>query len=81
MLRWSHFILFTLAMIESYCNMPSKFTDQASEFDTEQSAADSEQEKFKEQMKLYHRDGSWKLFSRILSSISVFVYQGAVFNA
>jgi hypothetical protein len=34
-----------------------------------------------ENLKITHRDGSCKLFARILSTISVFVYQGAVFYA
>ena len=32
-------------------------------------------------MKIHHRDGGYKLFSRICATISVFVYQGAVFYA
>ena len=32
-------------------------------------------------LKMTHRDGSCKLLARILSTISVFVYQGAVFFA
>lgn len=80
MLRWSHFILFSLAMIESYCNMPSKIKSDDAQLDSErgsQSAADQT----KETLKMYHRDGSWKLIARVLSSFSVFVYQGSVFNA
>ena len=31
--------------------------------------------------KLYHRDGSKKLFARVLATFAVFIYQGTVFYA
>ena len=41
----------------------------------------NEEEAKTNKTKIIHRDGSYKLFSRILASIQVFVYQGAVFFA
>ena len=32
-------------------------------------------------MRIANRDGSWKLFSRICNTLSVFIYQGTVFYA
>ena len=34
-----------------------------------------------DQLKIANRDGSWKLFSRICNTLSVFIYQGTVFFA
>lgn len=80
MLRWSHFILFTLAMIETYFTTPSKIKDKEDSPDFE-NGTESEADQTKATLKMYHRDGSWKLMARVLSSFSVFVYQGSVFNA
>lgn len=35
----------------------------------------------RDMMIIQHRDGQWKIFSRILATISVFAYQGTVFYA
>ena len=76
-LRWGHFILFSLAAIEAYANSPSDIPDMEKKDEEELDAEATELEKYK----IYHRDGSWKLFSRVCGTISVFVYQGAVFYA
>ena len=76
-LRWGHFILFTLAIIEAFANNPSDIPSLEESADKEKNEEDEELTKYK----IYHRDGSWKLLSRILATISVFVYQGAVFYA
>jgi len=73
-LRWAHFVLFTLSLIEAYCNRPSAVPEKKTESETQE-------ELEIEQLKIYHRDGSWKLFARICSTISVFAYQGTVFYA
>ena len=36
---------------------------------------------FKEKAQMEHRDGSWRIFSRILYTLAVFLYQGTVFLA
>ena len=36
---------------------------------------------FKEKAQVEHRDGGWRVFSRILFTIAVFLYQGTVFLA
>ena len=73
--RWGHFILFTFAIIEGIANRPSEIPD-AKDSDAESKLQDSHAS-----LKVLHRDGSWKLFSRILSTLSVFIYQGTVFYA
>ena len=76
MLRWAHFILFVLAIFSAMLEKPSKIP--APDADTEKGADEDED---RTRLKIYHRDGSKKLFSRILSTISVFIYQGSVFYA
>ena len=77
MLRWGHFILFTLSMLEYWANSATDVPDKADE-DAE---ANQDKDQHLENVKLIHRDGSRKLFARILATLSVFVYQGTVFYA
>lgn len=75
MLRWAHFILFTLAMLEQLMNRNSDIPD------TEIEPTLDESQRRVAELKVEHRDSSRKLFARILGTISVFVYQGTVFFA
>ena len=75
MLRWAHFWLFMLAILEEWLQMPSPTPPKSSvEYN------DSKQQEM-DKMKVHHRDGGFKLFSRVCATVSVFVYQGAVFFA
>lgn len=71
MLRWGHFVLFALATIEYILERPSTIKE----------AQNDEDDKKLALFKVINRDGTLKLTSRILSSISVFIYQGTVFYA
>jgi len=75
LLRWSHFGLFCLALIEGYLNLPSNIDKK------EKKESSEDDDKDMEKLKLYHRDGSFKLFARVCATISVFLYQGAIFFA
>lgn len=77
MLRWGHFILFTLSMIEGWISLPSAINEE-SVADTE---AVADEDKKLATVKVIHRDGHKKLIARILATISVFIYQGNVFYA
>ena len=72
-LRWAHFLLFSLAMLNIFLTkdseIPAKTTDDNS----------TVEEQEREQMEITHRDSVWKLFGRICDTISVFCYQGAIF--
>ena len=70
-LRWAHFFLFTLALAEAYLNRPSPVPP----------TIDEEDEDGLAKYRVIHRDGGYKLLSRIFGCISVFVYQGTVFYA
>ena len=74
MLRWGHFFLFALAAIGHFCQknspVPSIEEQEGPGLDREG-----------KMVRIIHRDGSKKLFARILSIISVFLYQGTVFYA
>ena len=77
LLRWGHFALFMLAIFEAIASRPSPIPETKSadieNKDEAQVARDSQ--------KIANRDGSWKLFSRICNTLSVFIYQGTVFFA
>ena len=75
-LRWGHFLLFTLAAVEFWCNRPSAI-DKLEDDDNE---AQVVEDSFGF-LKVVHRDGSWKLFARVCATLSVFAYQGSVFFA
>jgi|Transcript_6940 hypothetical protein len=76
LLRWAHFTLIFLAIIQSFVNRPSTVPEVV-----ELGPEAIEDERELEKSKVIHRDGSFKLFSRMLATLSVFVYQGAVFFA
>ena len=71
MLRWAHFFLFALSMAEAWMNRPSPIPPTIDEEDDDGLA----------KHRIMHRDGSYKLLSRIFACIAVFVYQGTVFYA
>ena len=63
-------------MFEIYANRPSLIpekNDDDEELEQEESV--------RENLIIEHRDGSWKLFARICSTLSVFCYQAAMFYA
>ena len=72
-LRWAHFLLFTLALFSIYSTKDSAIPESdLNEFSTHD-------EKVIESMRVRHRDSVWKLFGRVCDTISVFCYQGAIF--
>ena len=75
LLRWGHFVLFMLAIFEAIANQPSDIP--ISKKDEE----NNEEELEREKQVIANRDGSWRLFSRICNTLSVFIYQGTVFYA
>ena len=77
-LRWAHLTLIILAACQSALNRPSKIPEIEDNFGEDE---DGEKERVLAKTKVIHRDGSYKLFSRVLASVQVFVYQGAVFYA
>lgn len=72
-LRWSHFLLFTLAMCSIFATKDSEIPL------AEADEKSTEQEVLREKMEILHRDSVWKLFGRVCDTISVFCYQGAIF--
>ena len=58
-----------------YANQHSEIPDR--DRDAEAQNLDPEVERHR----IYHRDGTWKIFARICATISVFCYQGVVFYA
>ena len=75
MLRWSHFTLFSLALFSFFGNIDSKIKP----IDENNDGKIDEYEIASAELRRRHRDSVWKLMSRILDTISVFLYQGAVF--
>ena len=78
LLRWGHFILVVFSLIEIVLTRPSAIPPKS---EAEIEAPPTEEEKEMANDKLYHRDGSKKLFARILETCAVFIYQGAIFYA
>lgn len=74
LLRWGHFTLFTLAMIEVWVSQPSKIPERSEDEETKEEDEIA-------RLKIQHRDSTCKLFARILATLSVFGYQGCVFYA
>lgn len=72
-LRWSHFLLFSLALCSIYATKDSEIPP------AEADEKSTEEEVVREQMEIHHRDSVWKLFGRVCDTISVFCYQGAIF--
>ena len=70
-LRWSHCLLFSLAMFSAYANIDSEISTEIE--------AKTKEEREKEILERRHRDSVWKLAARLADTISVFMYQGAVF--
>jgi hypothetical protein len=62
-------------MIQGFANIDSEIP--------EEKDSDAEEKLLERQttLKVLHRDSSWKLASRIMSTLSVFIYQGTVFYA
>lgn len=77
LLRWGHFALFMLAIFEEIASRPSNIPDIKSNDIEKKDEAEEE----KQALRIANRDGSWKLFSRICNTLSVFIYQGTVFYA
>ena len=75
MLRWAHCILFTLAIFSFYAKIESDIKVVDLDGDGKLSADEVKQAEVERR----HRDGVWKLFNRFADTISVFMYQGAVF--
>ena len=71
LLRWGHFILFVFSIFENILTKPSEIPPKKEE-DVEVPLTE-EQKEFANDL-LYHRDGTKKLFARILSTIAVFIY-------
>ena len=63
LLRWGHFILVVLSMLEKLLTRPSSIPPKKEE---ELEAPLTEEEREMADNKLYHRDGHKKLFARIL---------------
>ena len=74
MLRWSHFTLFTLAMLSGFANIDSKM-----DFEEDKSVESTKEEVRLQKEKLRHRDGVWKIGSRICDTLSVFFYSSVIF--
>ena len=72
-LRWSHFLLFTLALCSIFATKDSEIPL------AEPDQKATEEEVARERMEIEHRDSVWKLFGRVCDTISVFCYQGAIF--
>ena len=73
LLRWAHFILIILAAIQSFVNKPSKIPD-VDDGPLDENDDEAKENRELEKTKIIHRDGSYKLFSRILASLQVFIY-------
>lgn len=61
-------------MIEVLVSHPSKIPERSEDEETKEEDEIA-------RLKIQHRDGTWKLFARILATLSVFGYQGTVFYA
>ena len=72
-LRWAHCLLFSLAIVSEWAKMDSDLDEK------DQSVKISVEEVAFEKAKSRHRDGVYKLASRVFDTISVFTYQGAIF--
>ena len=72
-LRWAHFSLFTIAMISAWVNVDSEIPEPAAD----EKATREEVEM--ENMQIRHRDSVYKLVGRVLDTMSVFMYQTAIF--
>jgi len=72
LLRWGHFSLFMLALIEAWANTPSSIPEKSRDEETKEEDEIA-------RLKIMHRDSQFRLFARILATISVFGYQGIVF--
>lgn len=70
LLRWSHFSLCFLAFLSYWANKDTAIPE---------GKGTTVEEVEKEQLEASHRDGFWKLFGRTTDTISVFMYQGAIF--
>ena len=99
MLRWGHFLLFALAMIQYLVSRDSPIgtlpekeqvepladgensSDRKALKELAEREAQAQMAYERDMLKIQHRDGDWKLFSRICATISVFAYQGTVFYA
>lgn len=73
-LRWSHFTLFVLAMQSAFANRDSGLP---LEEDSDKKATKEEIQLSKE--KTRHRDGMWKIYSRVCDTLSVFFYSAVIF--
>ena len=76
-LRWGHFILLVFSMMQAAINQPSTIPEQKEEENEEL----TEEEKQIAKTKIIHRDGAWKLLSRLMDTLAVIIYHGAVFEA
>ena len=77
LLRWGHFFLFTLALIQGFLDNWKSPIKKVENPDDEDSVA----EEVNMLLRVVHRDGTKKLFARVLATVSVFGYQGIVFYA
>ena len=75
MLRWSHFALFSLALFSFLGNIDSEIKP----IDENKDGKIDQYEIASAELRRRNRDSVWKIMSRILDTISVFLYQGAVF--
>lgn len=73
LLRWAHFLLFMLALCSIYASWDSDIPI------ADLSDKATREEREIENMRIRHRDSVWKLFGRVCDTISVFMYQGAIF--
>ena len=78
MLQWSHFTNFMLKWLSGYAKKKSKMPENLPLVPFQN---DGSIESFKASQKIIARDGSWLLFSRVLDTLAVFLYQGVVFYA
>lgn len=65
-LRWAHFTIIILASCQAALNKPSKIPEIEDNFGE---GEDGEKARILAKTKVIHRDGSYKLFSRVLASV------------
>ena len=76
MLRWAHFVLFSLAIINSILSYPSYIPEEALE-----TQSSEENDADRKLLEVEHRDGNWRMLTRIIDTMSMLIYQGVVFYA
>lgn len=74
-LRWGHFLVFTMAIVQGLVTRPSPVPTTPSE------VSENSREQEIQRIKIAHRDGTGKIFARLCNTLSMMIYQGTVFYA